>query len=104
MIVVGIVAFMVGMVGVLILTGWLMWRFVEPGEHWWTLLHTSILRLIFSVIGGLALAAGAMSLLSRWHFRRGVHRCAYCSKPLRGIGIPCDCLEVQALRRTSFAS
>ena len=44
-------------------------------------------------------AAGAMSLLSWWHYRQGVHRCVHCGRPLKGIGIFCDCPAVQALGR-----
>jgi hypothetical protein len=99
LIIVGLLAFFVGMAGVLFLTAWLMWSFVEPDTPWHELLHFSIHGLIFSVFGGLALAAGAVSLLSWWHFRRGMHRCVHCGRPLKGIGVPCDCPEGQALRR-----
>jgi hypothetical protein len=100
LIVMGFLAFLAGMAGLLILVGWLMWRFVEPDTPWHQLLHIAIYGLIFSVLGGMALAAGAMSLVSRRHHRQGVHRCVYCGRPLKGIGIPCDCPEVQALSRS----
>jgi uncharacterized membrane protein YfcA len=100
LIVVGFLAFLAGMAGVLILVGWLMWRFVEPETPWHELLHIAINGLIVSVLGGMALAAGAMSLLSWWHYRRGVHRCIHCGRPLKGIGILCDCPAIQALSRS----
>ena len=103
-IVVGFVSFLLGMVGVLILTGWLMWRFVEPDTPWHQLLHIAVYGLIFSVLGGMALAAGTMSLLSWWHYRRGVYRCVHCGRPLKSISILCDCPEVQALVRSAKES
>jgi hypothetical protein len=99
LIVVGILAFLAGMAGVLVLVGWLMWRFVEPDTPWHQLLHIAIYGLIFSVLGGMALAAGAMSLLSWWHYRQGVYRCVHCGRPLKSNGIFCDCPADQALGR-----
>jgi hypothetical protein len=72
-VIVALLAFFVGMVGFLVLVTWLMWRFAEPDTPWYDLLHISINALIWSVIAGLALAAGATSLLSWWQHRCGVH-------------------------------
>lgn len=76
-VIVGLLAFVVGMASVLIFMSWLMWRFVEPDTPWHELLHVSVEGLIFGVIGGLAFAAGATSLLRWWQFRRGVYHCEH---------------------------
>ena len=93
MIVVGFFAFFVGMAGILIFVGWLMWRFVEPDTRWFDLLHIAVNALIWSVIGGLAFAAGATWLLSKWQCWRGMYRCPNCGRPRKGIGSLCDCVR-----------
>lgn len=89
--IVGLLTFVIGTAGLLFLLGWLMWRFSEPKTPWYDILHLGVNGTMISVVGGLALAAGAMWLLRRWHYRRGVYRCIYCGQPLKGIGIPCCC-------------
>jgi hypothetical protein len=69
---VALVAFVVGMTAVLIFISWLMWRFVEPDTPWYELLHMSINGLVLGVIGGLASAAGALTVVSWWQHRRSV--------------------------------
>jgi hypothetical protein len=97
LVVVGLLSFLVGMAGVLVLVGWLMWHFVEPDTPWHQLLHIAISGLIISVFGGMALAVATMWSLNWWHYRQGVYRCVHCGRPLKGIGIPCDCPGIQAL-------
>jgi hypothetical protein len=93
----GLIAFVVGFVGVLAALGWLIARVVAPDARWWDILHVSINAILFSLLGGGCCAAAAMWALDRVHHWRGIYRCPYCDKPLKGIGIPCDCPEVQAL-------
>jgi hypothetical protein len=100
LVVAGLLSFLIGMAGVLVLVGWLMWRFVEPDTPWHQLLHIAISGLIISVVGGMALAAGTGWLLNRWHYRQGVHRCVHCGRPLKGIGDFCDCPGIEALRKS----
>src|SRR5437763_337184 len=81
LLVVGLLAFLIGMAAVLLLIGWLMWRFAEPDTPWYDMLHVGINGLLISVLGGLALAAGAINLLSWWHDRKELHRCSSRSWP-----------------------
>jgi hypothetical protein len=97
LLVVGLFAFLLGMAGVLFLVGWLMWRFAEPDTRWYDLLHISVYGLIYSVIGGLAVAAAAVNILSWWQYRRGVYRCVHCGRPLKGLDTPCDCPAIRQL-------
>lgn len=94
--VVGLLSFVIGMTTVLVFVGWLMWRFVEPDTPWHQWLHVAVSGLMISVFGGMALAAGTMWLLNRWHYRQGAYRCVYCGRALKGIGVPCDCRRIQA--------
>jgi hypothetical protein len=97
-VVTGLLAFVVGAAGVFAWLAWLVWRFVVPESPWYDTVHASLYVILFTAIGGLAFAAGAVNLLSWWQYRRGLHRCEYCDRPLRGIGVPCDCPQSQALR------
>jgi hypothetical protein len=100
MIYVCLIAFVVGFFAVLATLGWLIARFVAPDGRWWDILHVSIGAILISVVfGGLSFAAISVWLLSRFHYWRGVYRCRFCDRPLKGAGIPCDCPEAQALRR-----
>jgi len=95
----GLIAFVVGFVAVLATLGWLVASFVAPDGRWWDILHASLNAILISVFGGLCFAAGSVCLLSRFHYWRGVYRCPYCGRPLKGIGILCDCPEAQVLKR-----
>jgi hypothetical protein len=77
LVVVAMLAFVFGMTATLILIGWLMWRFADPGTPWYDLLHMSINGLLVSVLVGLAVMAGTVLLLGKWqdwHHRRGSDR------------------------------
>lgn len=94
-----LIAFVVGFVVTLAALAWLIVQFVTPEARWWDVLHTSLSALLISVVlGGLGSAALASWALGRYHYRRGFYRCRFCDRPLKGIGIPCDCPEAQALR------
>jgi cytochrome c biogenesis protein CcdA len=97
MIYLGLLSFVLGFVAVLAIIGWLVAHFVAPDGRWWDILHASVNAILISFFGGLCFAAATTTVLSRVHYRRGVHRCPYCSKPLKGIGISCDCPEIQRL-------
>ena len=100
MIYVGLGAFVVGFFVVLATLGLLIAHFVAPNGRWWDILHVSIGTILISVVfGGLGFAAVSVCLLSRLHYWRGIYRCRFCDRPLKGVGIPCDCPEAQALRR-----
>lgn len=98
-IVAGLIAFVLGFIGALIAAGWLITHFVEPDTPWWQILHTSVSAIIIAVLAGLALAAATVIALSRYHYWRGVHRCRFCGRPLKGAGIRCSCPDAQALGR-----
>ena len=91
LVIVCLFSFFLGTASVLVFVGWLMWRFVEPDTRWYDLLHIAVNALIWSVIGGLALAAGATWLLSKWQYWRGMYRCANCGRPLKSFDVSCDC-------------
>lgn len=90
-VIVCLLSFFLGMASVLVLVGWLMWRFVEPDTRWFDLLHIAVNALIWSVIGGLAFAAGASWLIIKWQYGRGMYRCANCGRPLKSFDASCDC-------------
>jgi hypothetical protein len=98
-ILVALVAFVVGFVGVLATLARVIVRFVTPEARWWDVLHTSINAILISVVfGGLGSAVLASWLLSRYHYRRGFYRCRFCHRPLKRPGCVCDCAEAQAVR------
>jgi len=75
-------------------------QYIAPDARWWDVLHTSINAILISfVFGGLGAAALSLWAMSRYHYRRGFYRCHFCNKPLKGVGVPCDCPEAQALRK-----
>jgi hypothetical protein len=97
-IVVALIAFVVGFVVMLATLAWVIVRFVTPEARWWDVLHTSINAILISVVfGGLGSAALSSWVLSRYHYRHGFYRCRFCDRPLKGVGVPCDCPEAQAL-------
>jgi hypothetical protein len=97
---VALVAFVLGFIIVLAALGWLIVRFVTPEARWWEVLHTSVNAILISVVfGGMGFAALSLWVLTRYEYRRGFYRCRFCDRPLKGVGIPCDCPEAQALRR-----
>ena len=99
MIFLGLAAFATAFVVTFLLLGLAALFFLRPdtGEIM-EILHVGINLTIVSFIVGLALAAATVSLLSRRNFRRALYRCPYCDKPLKGIGILCDCPQAQALK------
>src|SRR5262245_59786034 len=98
-IIASLIAFAVGFVAMLLTWAWVIVRFVTPGARWWEVLHTSVNAILISIVlGGLGSAVLAGWLLSRYHYRRGFYRCRFSDRPLKGVGIPCDCPEAQALR------
>jgi hypothetical protein len=97
---VGLFAFIIGFLGMLALLEWVLLRFVEPGTHWWEILHYSVNAIIISVVfGGGGFAVLSVKVLSWYHYKRGVYRCRFCGRPLKGIGVPCECPEAQILRK-----
>jgi hypothetical protein len=93
-----IVSFVVGFLGAAVTCGWLILRFMGPETRWWEIPHTIIVAMGVSLIAGLALAGALVTVLSRWHFRRGMYRCPYCDRPRKGIDSGCECPDVQALK------
>jgi TRAP-type C4-dicarboxylate transport system permease small subunit len=97
---VSLVAFVVGFFVMLATFGWLITHFVEPGTRWWEILHLSISAIFVSVVfGGLGFAVASVLVLSRYHYKRGVYRCDYCGRPLKGAGIRCDCRDTQGMTK-----
>ena len=95
----GLIAFVVGFFVTLAALEWLMVRLVDPDTRRWQILHFSISAIIISGVGGLALAAGTACALSWFHYWRGVHRCRFCGRPLKGVGVLCDCPQAQAMKK-----
>jgi cytochrome c biogenesis protein CcdA len=93
----GLIAFVVGFVVVLVTFGWLIVHFVAPEAHWWDILHTSINAVLISVLGGLCFCAAIVGVLTKVHYLRGVYRCRFCGRPLKGVRIRCGCAESEAL-------
>jgi hypothetical protein len=96
MIFAGIAAFGTGFSVTFFLLGFLLLFLTRLGT--WEILHIAIKLTSISFFVGLALAAATCSLLSRRNFKRGIYRCPYCARPLKGINILCDCPEAQALK------
>ena len=94
----GVIAFIIGFMAVLAVWGWLIVRFVAPEAHWWDIVHTSINAILVSILGGLCLCAATVVVLTKLHYLRGVYRCRFCGRSLKGARILCDCPEAQALR------
>jgi hypothetical protein len=98
LVITGVVSFAVGTAGVLLLLGWVVWRFVAPESPWYEILHASIYAIIWSAIGGLGVAAGAVNAVSWLQYRSGMHRCHFCDRPLKRFGVVCDCTGARASR------
>ena len=94
---VGLIAFFVGTVSMLAAFTWLIVRFVTPDARWWDILHTSIYAVLISIVfGSLGFAALSVWAVSRYHYWRGVYRCRFCDRPLKGPCILCDCAGDQS--------
>lgn len=86
----GLVSFLLGLICCLALLGYLWHEHFWSRNGWWSLLD--LLRfLMWSAIGGLATAAGATYVLTRWHYGAGVHRCPWCNRLLRRPYVVCVC-------------
>ena len=97
---VALIAFVVGFVVMLAALAWVIVRFVTPEARWWDVLHTSINAIMISVVfGGLGSAALAGWAMSRYHYRRGFYRCRFCDRPLKAVGVLCDCPDAETLKR-----
>src|SRR5258706_15206449 len=66
--------------------------------RWWDIIHMGYHVILLSLGGGLGFATAASWIISRWHYRRGMHRCPFCGRALKGLGIPCECPYVQSLK------
>jgi hypothetical protein len=99
-IIVGIISYLIGFIGMLAVVGWLMnFSTIKEGS-WKAMLHVGPVAIICSLVfGGLSFAAVSMGLLRRHHFRHGVHHCPYCDRPLKGTLMRCGCPGAQASRR-----
>ena len=89
----GLVAFLAGLFAALIGLAVLMFRIAPSEQPWLKTLLTMIRVLPIAVLAGLGLATAAVGILSSIHFRQGVYRCIYCDRPLRNIGVPCECRQ-----------
>lgn len=65
--------------------------YMVPDEGGWSAFHIFIRALPLTLLatGGSALAA--MTVVQRWHYRRGVYRCFQCGRARRGTGSVCEC-------------
>jgi hypothetical protein len=98
LVITGMVSFAVGTIGALLLLGWVVCHFVAPESPWYEILHASIEAIIWSAIGGLAVAAAAVNVVSWLQYRSGMHRCHFCDRPLNRFGVGCDCTGARASR------
>jgi hypothetical protein len=87
----GCIGFAIGLAAAAGTLGWVSVRYLVPAEGWWAL-PTLLQFAFYAILGGMALSAAAMSIVSRRHYASGVYRCWQCRRPLRGIGIPCACM------------
>ena len=86
----GAVGFVGGFVVVFALMAYVIVRFGWPEERWWVV-PDLLQSFFFALFGGLLAAAAFVWLVSRSHYRAGVHRCFRCNRVLQGVGIPCVC-------------
>ena len=89
-------ALFLGFFGTLALLIWVVVHFATPETRWWDILHTIINSIFVAILAGLACCAVTAIVLSKIHYGRGVYRCNFCGRPLRGPGIPCSCRAGQA--------
>lgn len=91
---IGLTAFFIGFIGMLVTLGWLIVHFVVPETRWWEIVHTGFNAIMISfVFGGMGLSALSLSLVSWYHFRRGIYHCLFCGRTLRSINDHCDCRQ-----------
>lgn len=88
---VGVGTFVVTFIGLVLIFGWLILRFVAPDARWWDVLFTALNAAAISFVGAMGLTAGALHLLNHIHYLRGVYRCPYCDRRQKGFAITCDC-------------
>jgi hypothetical protein len=98
------ISFVFGFAAVCVGVLWLQHAASPQRFSTWELVFHVLQSLHLALFGGLGLCAACCALLSRWHFRRGYHRCVHCGRPLAGIGKWCSCAEMQALLREAQAA
>ena len=97
-IVITLLAFIIGTVGFFVLVAWLFLRMSGPGLEWFGILRIVMHATWISVLGGMAMAAAATVLHTRWCFRKGFFCCPYCDKPRKRMGVDCDYPGFQAFK------
>src|SRR5258706_5025980 len=58
--------------------------------RWWDIIHMGYHVILLSLGGGLGFATAASWIISRWHYRRGMHTFSVFGRGLKGLRIPLD--------------
>ena len=95
----GLISFVIGFLGTLAGLEWFFIRVAEADTRWWEFLHFGINAILISVFCGLGLACASALLVNLIYRKQIVFHCPYCGKPLKAVGIYCDCSEAQAFRQ-----
>ncbi len=86
----GLLGFVVGFLAVAAGCFYLILHVTRP--HGWADILGNILSFAqWPFIGGLAVAAAFVQILSKWHYSHGVYRCVHCNRPFCAAGVPCSC-------------
>lgn len=88
----GLLGLVLGFVVVHGATAYLLVRYVVPEDGGWRAFGLGVRALPLTLLAAVGCALAPMAVLQRWHYRRGVYRCARCGRALRGNGLWCECL------------
>lgn len=91
----GLVSFLLGFVGLAAAGMYLVIQFRFPKEGWWAISSAIVWVLVMPAFAAAMAAVAVMKAVEWWQYRRGIFRCHHCGAPLRGFGVPCDCLPAE---------
>jgi hypothetical protein len=91
----GLLGLVLGFVAVHASVAYLLARYVVPEDGGWRAFWLGVRALPITLAASLGCALAPMFVMQRWHYRRGVYRCARCGRALRGTAAWCACLPAE---------
>jgi hypothetical protein len=69
---------------------YLRFHYLNYPRRWWSIAWDCAMMVVYATLGAVIVTFGALYLLDRWNYWRGVYRCNFCGGPLPRKGW-CSC-------------